>query len=48
MTLQEGYVLESAVRGFRVYEPTWMPVLSEELTAERELNNSADLFAVAL
>ena len=47
MTSQEEYVLESAVRGFHVYKPTWTPVVGEELTAEREPGNSEDRFAVA-
>ena len=48
MTLREEYELESAVRGFHVYKPTWTPVIGEELTAEREPGNSEDWFAVAL
>ena len=47
MTSREEYELESAVRGFHVYKPTWTPVIGEELTAERESGNSEDRFAVA-
>ena len=38
--------MESAVRSFHVYKPTWTPVIGEELTAEREPGNSEDQFAV--
>ena len=48
MTSREEYELESAVRSFHVYKPTWTPVIGEELTAEREPGNSEDRFAVAL
>ena len=41
-------MLESAVRGFRVYRAAWTPVLGEELTAERKPCNSEDPFAVRL
>ena len=47
MTSREEYELESAIRGFHVYNPTWTPVIGEELTAERELGNSEDRFAVS-
>ena len=47
MTSREEYELESAIRGFHVYKPTWTPVIGEELTAERESGNSEDQFAVA-
>ena len=39
-------MLESDVRGFHVYRAAWIPVLGEELTAEREPGNSEDLFAL--
>ena len=41
-------MLESAVCGFHVYHAAWIPVLGEELTAEREPGKSEDLFEVGL
>ena len=40
MTLREEYELESAVRGFHVYKPTWTPVIGEELTIIHDPTNS--------
>ena len=36
------------VRGHRVYQKSWTPVIGEGLTMEREENNQHDDYAVAV
>ena len=42
------YTLDSAIRGFHVYQSIWVPVLNEQLGTYQEHGNTEDLFAVAV
>lgn len=42
------YTLDSAIRGFHVYQSIWIPVLNEQLKTCQEHGNAEDLFAVAV
>ena len=42
----EKFTLNSAVRGYHVYEVVWKPTIGEKLQADQELGNEVDKFAV--
>ena len=41
------YTMDSAIRGFHVYQSIWTPVLNEQLRPFQEHGNEEDMFAVA-
>ena len=43
-----SFSVESAVRGYHVYQATWSAVIGEELNCHREEGNVSDPFAVAV
>ena len=43
-----SFSLTTAVRGFHVYMDVWEPTLDEELACVRDIENSHDMFAVAI
>lgn len=42
------HTVDSAVRGFHIYQDIWTPVLNEQLKTIQEHGNSKDQFAVAV
>jgi len=42
------YKIQSAVRGFHVYQKYWTPVIGEQLISKRETDNSMHKYAVAV
>ena len=42
------FAIDSMVRGYHVYKDVWNAMLDEELPCEREMDNTADRFAVAV
>ena len=43
-----SFAIDSMVRGYHVYKDVWNATLDEELPCEREMDNTADRFAVAV
>ena len=43
-----SFAIDSMVRGYNVYKDVWNATLDEELPCEREMDNTADRFAVAV
>ena len=39
---------DSSVRGYRVYQDNWTPLIGERLNCEREEENPRDRYAVAI
>ena len=46
--LSVAFTMESCVRGYHVYQNTWVPIHGEHLRCSRECGNRADAFAVAV
>ena len=42
----EKFTLNSAVRGYHVYEVVWKATIGEKLQADQELGNEVNKFAV--
>jgi len=42
----EEFTLNSAVRGYHLYQYVWKPAAGEKLHAEQEFNKAMDKFAV--
>ena len=42
------FTFPSTIRGFHVYRRSWIPHIGQQLQAEKERNNPADRFAVAV
>ena len=46
MSKENILTVQSAIRGFHVYESIWQPREAEKLMCEHEENNKYDLFAI--
>ena len=40
--------MESCVKGYHIYQELWEAVIGEELQCQRERDNPADIYAVAV
>ena len=48
MEYEVRYEVESCVRRYHVYQAIWTPVIGETLKCQKEPNNLADQYAVAV
>ena len=42
------HTVDSAIRGFHVYQTIWTPIIHEQLTTNQDHGNAEDQFAVAV